>query len=296
MARTAPLCSGVLDFSRIAVTMRPMLRDVRCRSQEKRPRRRARRCIGSLALLAMGVVACSSDPNDGRGLLRRTAADAPTVVWSFVDRPAADQLLECVAGLEAVAVAVDLRDVPRMEIRREDGSPVALWFDDASFVQGSLVGANATEWVRADRRDSETVAKLEAALGTSLSSWVFSDQLPPSPRRVVDSSLQLADRVEVLSSFAPSVSTVQVIIGQDRVAELDGTQPTDYPTLTLTIDDNALTSVAARPPGEEESFGFRWEYEAAVPSVPDAPSDWDDAATITIRATGNRDRQCAIGP
>jgi hypothetical protein len=224
-------------------------------------------------------------------------AGGPGDAWSFVDRPDAEQLLECVAGLEAVAVSVDLRGATRMGVGREDGDDVALWFEEASYVRGAELGADAIGWVRVNREDAETARQVEAALGQSLSSWVFAEQAPPAPRAIVDSALEFAGRVEVLPASEPvSAMTVRVTIDEARVAELAETDAAAYPMLTFTVADGALTAVAAHSSAEPDSFGFRWEYDPTERVVDDVPTDWVDASTITITRPNDQGRTCEIGP
>ena len=255
------------------------------------------RSIGTAVLAVTLLPSCAADGSDGPDLLRRAAANGTADAWTFVDRPDAEQLLECVAGLEAVAVTVDLRGATRMSIGREDGADVALWFEEASYVRGDDLGASETSWVRVDREDSETVRQVESALGPSLSSWVLAEQPPPSPRAIVDSALEFADQVEVLrTSESDDATTVRVTIDEGRVAELADTQAAGYPMLTFTVDDEALTAVAAHSAEEPDSFGFRWEYELTARVVDDVPPDWADASTITITTPDQQGRTCEIGP
>lgn len=240
---------------------------------------------------------CAADVSDGPDLLRRAAANGTASAWSFVDRPDAEQLLECVAGLEAVAVTVDLRGATRMSIGREEGADVALWFEEASYVRGADLGTPDTPWVRVDREDSETVRQVESALGLSLSSWVLAEQPPPSPRAIVDSALEFADQVEVLrTSESGEATTVRVTIDEGRVAALADTPAAGYPMLTFTVDDEALTAVAAHSAEDPDSFGFRWDYELTAPVVDDVPTDWAEASTVPITAPDQQGRTCEIGP
>jgi hypothetical protein len=217
--------------------------------------------------------------------------------WTFVDRPDAEQLLECVAGLEAVAVSVDLRGPTRMSIGRVDGADVALWFEEASYVRGADLGVSEVRWVRVDRDDAETVRLAEAALGVALSSWVFAEQPPPAPGAIVDSALEFADQVEVLPASEPDATTsVLVTIDEGRVAEVADTQAASYPMLTFTVDDEALTAVAAHSAEDPDSFGFRWEFDPTAPVVADVPTDWVDASTITITTPNQQGSTCEIGP
>ena len=61
------------------------------------------------------------------------------------------------------------------------------------------------------------------------------------------------------------------------------TQAAGYPMLTFTVDDQALTAVAAQSAEDPDSFGFRWEYDPTAPVVADVPTDWADASTICGR-------------
>lgn len=256
-----------------------------------------RRIIGAAVLAVTLLPSCAADGSDGPALLRRAAANGTADAWTFVDRPDAEQLLECVAGFEAVAVSVDLRGPTRMAIGRETGGDVALWFEDASYVRGADLGASEVRWVRVDRDDAEAVRQAEAALGVSLSSWVFAEQPPPAAQAIVASALEFADQVEVLSTSEPgAATTVRVAIDEGRVAALAETQAAGYPMLTFIIADEALTAVAAYSAEDPDSFGFRWEYDPTVPVVADVPTDWADASTITISTPNQQGRTCEIGP
>ncbi len=109
------------------------------------------RSIGAAVLAVTLLLSCAADGSDASDLLRRAASSGTADAWTFVDRPDAEQLVECVAGLEAVVVAVDLRGAKRMSIGREHGAHVALWFEEASYVRGAELGASETSWVRVDR-------------------------------------------------------------------------------------------------------------------------------------------------
>jgi len=255
------------------------------------------RSIGAAVLAVTLLLSCAADGSDGPDLLRRAAANGTADAWTFVDRPDAEQLLECVAGLEAVAVTVDLRGATRMSIGREEGADVALWFEEASYVRGDDLGASEVRWARVDREDAETVRQVESALGPSLSSWVLAEQPPPSPRAIVDSALEFADQVEVLrTSESEDATTVRVTIDEGRVAALADTQAAGYPMLTFTVDDEALTAVAAHSAEDPDSFGFRWEYELTAPVVDDVPTDWVEASMVPITAPDQQGRTCEIGP
>jgi hypothetical protein len=247
-------------------------------------------------LAVVALSACSAGGGDGSDLLRRAAATAPADSWTFLDRPDAEQLLECVAGLEVVAVSVDLRGAIRMSIGRQGGDDVAMWFEEDSYVRGAALGAPAAQWVRVDREDTRTVRQVEAALGPSLSSWVLAEQPPPAPRAIVDSAIEFADRVEVLAASDPGSTAVRVTIDEDRVDDLAEPQDAAYPMLTFTVTDGELTAVAAHSAAESDSFGFRWEYDPTGPVVDGAPTDWVDASEITITRPDNQGRTCEIGP
>ncbi len=139
--------------------------------------------------------------------------------------------------------------------------------------------------------------QLELALGPSLSSWVLAEQPPRSPRAIVDSALEFADHVEVLRiSGSDEATTVHVAIDEGRVAELADTPAVGYPMLTLTVENQALTTVAAHSAEDPDSFGFRWEYGLSARVVDDEPTDWADASTIAITTTDQQGRTCEIGP
>lgn len=242
------------------------------------------------------LAACTAAGSDGSDVLRRAAADAPAEAWTFIDRPDAEQLLQCVAGFEAVRVSVDLTGRPRMSIGRPDGDEIAMWFEDASYVHGVAVGAPDIRWVRIDRADRSLTAQIETALGSSLAAWVLAEQPPPAPGAIVESALEFAAHVEVRAQRNPGSTTVEVTIDEQRTADVAGTDPAGYPTLSFLIADGALTTIAAHSATDPDSFGFRWEYQPTGLVVADEPTNSVDAGTIAITAPNQRGRTCEIGP
>lgn len=98
------------------------------------------------------------------------------------------------------------------------------------------------------------------------------------------------------TSESDDATTVRVTIDEGRVAELADMQVAGYPMLTFTVDDEALTAVAAHSAEDPDSFGFRWEYELTASVVDDVPPDWVDASTIAITTPDQLGRTCEIGP
>ena len=249
------------------------------------------------ALALTVFVGCGSGDRSGATILRDAGESAPAERWAFVDRPDAEQLLACVAGFQKVAVAVDRAGTGRMAIGNGDAAgPLAIWAADASYVRSSALGRDNTDWVRIDRDDEQTVRQVEAALGLSLSAWVLAAQPPPAPNDLVASALEFAADVELVPTPESEAATIRVTIDESRVADLAGTEAAGYPLLTFTVVDGTLTTVAAQAGAEPDSFGFRWEYDRAIPVVADVPSDWLDARTIPISKPPSAGQSCEIGP
>ena len=208
------------------------------------------------------------------------------------------RLLECVAGVEEVVVAVDRRDVPGMSIGREGrDETTALWFEDGSFVRRSEFDHAEPGWVRIDRDDADDRELVEDALGPSLAAYVLAARLPPSPADLVASAIEFAADIEVIEPPAEDLSNeVSVAIDEQRVAQLAGTGAAGYPKLTFALDEGSVAAVSARSDADPDSFGFRWEYRDEAAVVPDGPEDWVEAREVAVARVGQRELTCELGP
>jgi hypothetical protein len=229
--------------------------------------------------------------------LRAAGTTAPADGWGFVDRSDAEQLLKCVAGVEPVRVAVD-RVASRMSIGEDDGAGwVAVWTPQWSYVSSSALGVEGDEWVRVDRDDSDAVRAIEDVLGQSMAAYVFADGLPPSPSALIESALEFAADIDVVEPTVGSTRNVRVVVDEGRIAEVIDESITGFPRLTFTIDGDDVVAVAARDggAGDDESFGFRWEFEPTPPSGAAVPVVWRDLDAVEVRPV-DRATSCEIGP
>jgi hypothetical protein len=250
------------------------------------------------ALVAAGWFAGCGSVDDAEDVLRDAGASAPAETWGFVDRSDAEQLLECVAGVESVRVVVD-RVASRVSIGDVDGDAwVALWTPQWSYVAPSALGLDGGEWVRVDRDDSVAVRTIEDALGLSMAAYVFAVDLPPSPSALVESALEFAAEVEFVEPAVGAARDVRVVVDEARIAEVADASVTGFPSLTFTIDgDDDLVSVAARGGGGgEESFGFRWEFDSAPPPAGEVPARWRALDDVEVRPVDRSVPSCRIGP
>jgi hypothetical protein len=228
--------------------------------------------------------------------LRAAGTTAPADGWGFVDRSGAEQLLECVAGVESVRVAVD-RVESQMSIGEVDGAGwVAVWTPQWSYVSSSALGVEGDEWVRVDRDDGDAVRAIKDAVGQSIAAYVFADGLPPSPSALIESALEFAADIDFVEPTVGSARDVRVVVDEARIAEVAEASITGFPSLTFTIDGDDVVAVAARDggAGDDESFGFRWEFEPTPPGAA-VPVVWRDLDAVEVRPV-DRATSCEIGP
>ena len=253
------------------------------------------RAVAVIATLVVGGCA-SSEPSARAALAEAARADYPDR-YVMVDRPDATALTQCLGVAEKLVVSIDeARDV--MAVRRErDLEPVAFWTAEASFVQASLLAAGSG-WLRIDRDvPVRTRAELEALLGGALSGYVFAADVVPGPSSTAQSVLALVgDTRRDESASGELIVTVEV---DGSVAEVDGLDGESVPVLEFTIADGRITAIAARlPSGDEESFGYVWEYdwsaEPAIIVLPDEATPIEQVAGALGRDDPG-DVDCGVG-
>lgn len=254
--------------------------------------RSARRAaaLSAFAVAALLVVGCGVA--SGRTALERAASADHPARFVFVDRPDAASLMECLGAAETLVVTVDT-ERNAMAVRREDETnPVVVWTADASFVDASLL-TSGVGWVRVGRDlAGPTRAEVEAAVGSSLSGWVFAERIAPDPMTVARSALAVASDIsETVSSSGDVTVSVEV--------DVEGLDVGPIPDLQFTVVDGRIASIGARLPSDgEDSFGFVWEYDPRtdVAGV-EPPLDATDVAAIASTiGTGNRGEiGCALG-
>lgn len=262
-----------------------------------------RRCVAFrsrvvvAALVAAGWFAGCGSGDDAGDVLRDAGVSAPAETWGFVDRSDAEQLLECVAGVESVRVVVD-RVASRMSIGDVDGDAwVAVWTPRWSYVAPNALGVDGVEWVRVDRADSVAVRTVEDALGLSMAAYVFADDRPPSPSALIESALEFAAEVEFVEPAMGGAREVRVVVDDARIAEVSDASVAGFPGLTFTIDGDDVVSVAARTGGGgEESFGFRWEFDSSPPPAGEVPATWRALDDVEVRRVDGPVPTCQIGP
>lgn len=248
-----------------------------------------------LAAAALMVVGCGA-PSARTALERAASADHPAR-FVFVDRPDAASLMECLGAAETLVVTVDT-ERNAMAVRRQDETnPVVVWTADASFVDASLL-TSGVGWVRVGRDlAGPTRAEVEAAVGSSLSGWVFAERIAPDPVTVARSALAVASDIsETVSSSGDVTVSVEV---DESVGDMEGLDVGPIPDLQFTVVNGRITAIGARmASGDEDSFGFVWEYDPRtdVAGV-EPPLDATDVAAIASTiGTGNRGEiGCALG-
>ena len=147
-----------------------------------------------------------------------------------------------------------------MAVRREDEtSPVVVWTAQASFVDARLL-TGESGWGRVGRDMAEPArTDVEAAVGSSLSGYVFAARVAPDPVSLARSVLAVASDITQSESSSGELTVSVVVDGS--VGELEGLEAGSIPDLRFRIVDGRIASVGARlPSGEEDSFGFVWEY------------------------------------
>ena len=259
--------------------------------------RSARRAaaLSAFAVAALLVVGCGVA--SGRTALERAASADHPARFAFVDRPDAASLMECLGAAETLVVTVDT-ERNAMAVRRQDETnPVVVWTADASFVDASLL-TSGVGWVRVGRDlAGPTRAEVEAAVGSSLSGWVFAERIAPDPMTVARSALAVASDIsETVSSSGDVTVSVEV---DESVGDVKGLDVGPIPDLQFTVVDGRIASIGARLPSDgEDSFGFVWEYDPRtdVAGV-EPPLDATDVAAIASTiGTGNRGEiGCALG-
>ncbi len=259
--------------------------------------RGARRAVAAVAFAAAAllIVGCGT-PSARTALERAASADHPAR-FVFVDRPDAASLMECLGAAETLVVTVDT-ERNAMAVRRQDETnPVVVWTADASFVDASLL-ASGVGWVRVGRDlAGPTRAEVEAAVGSSLSGWVFAQRIAPDPVTVARSALAVASDIsETVSSTGDVTVSVEV---DESVGDVEGLDVGPIPDLQFTVVNGRITAIGARMPSEDEdSFGFVWEYDqrTEVAAVEPPLSATDVSAIAATIGTGNRGEiGCTLG-
>ena len=252
--------------------------------------------LAGFAAATMLAVGCGSGSTRA-ALDRATSSDDPAR-FEFVDRPDAASLMECLGAAETLAVTVDT-ERNTMAVRREDETnPVVIWTAEASFVDAALLTAS-NGWIRVDHDLTEpTRSDVEAAVGPSLAGYVFADHVAPGPVAVARSVLAVASDITE-SESSPGEVTVSVKI-DGSAGELEGLDGGPVPSLRFRLVDGRIAAIGARlPAGEEESFGFVWEYSASadVPEVapPLVATEVADVAAL-VGSGDRRPPDCAMTP
>lgn len=204
----------------------------------------------------------------------------------------------CLGAAETLHVTVDT-ERNMMAVRREgENDPVVIWTGEASFVDAGLM-TSTNGWIRVDHDVAEpTRSDVEAAVGTSLAGYVFADQVPPGPAAVARSVLAVASDITE-SESVPGEVTVSVKI-DGSAGKLDGLDGGPVPNLRFRLVDGRIAAIGARlPAGEEESFGFVWEYTPStdVPEVtpPLVATEVADVADL-VGSGDRRPPDCAMSP
>ena len=248
---------------------------------------RIRRRCGRWAIV--GVVAlvggCDQAPRDDAAVLESLTPVSTVTAWSFVDRPDAEQLLACVAGIAPVFVSVTRDDPARMVIDDSaSGAPIAIWTVDATFVRSDEVGVTGTDWVLVDRSDAAVVEPIRDILGPALADWAFSDALPAAPGELVAAVVESAEILEVTPPLGVSGRVFEAAVSDDDAPAENGPGGVVVPVLTITIVDGRIDTIAARPARDSTEFGFRWEFEPTTSAPAAPPDDWRviDASDIAV--------------
>lgn len=250
----------------------------------------------AIALAVVSVAGCSSGMASGSAVLRSAVQNSAVSTWTYVDRPDAEQLRACVAGYEAVVVAVDRGEQPRMTIGRDDGNgPVAVWSPDASFVRRAELDGTDDGWVRVARSDASELEGVQAALGPTMSEYVFAESLPPSPSDLAASALASTSGVELLTESLDE--SLQLVRAEIDPEQLDGSATAGTLRTVLivdfTIDGTTIEEVSVRD--DSDSYGFRWEFVDDSAAVADVPTRWSDIDALELDPGSVRE-SCSIGP
>ena len=92
-----------------------------------------------------------------------------------------------------------------------------------------------------------------------MSGYVFAARVAPDPVSLARSVLAVASDITQSESSSGELTVSVVVDGS--VGELEGLEAGSIPDLRFRIVDGRIASVGARlPSGEEDSFGFVWEY------------------------------------
>ena len=213
--------------------------------------------IAGVTTVAMLPIGCG--PTSPRSTLVGASSSDYPPRFEFVDRPDAASLMECLGAAETLVVTVDTEQ-DAMAVRREDEtSPVVVWTAQASFVDARLL-TGESGCVRVGRDMAEPArTDVEAAVGSSLSGYVFAARVAPDPVSLARSVLAVASDITQSESSSGELTVSVVVDGS--VGELEGLEAGSIPDLRFRIVDGRIASVGARlPSGEEDSFGFVWEY------------------------------------
>lgn len=250
----------------------------------------------TMALAVVALAGCSSGTSSGSAVLRSAAPNAAASTWTYVDRPDAEQLQACTAGYEALVVAVDRREQPRMTVGRDhDTGPIAVWSPDASYVRRAELDGTGDGWVRVERSDAATRERVETALGPSLSEYVFAESLPPSPSDLLTSALASASGIELVTeSVGESRRLVRARIDDETLDEA-ATDGSHRPVLIVDflIDSTTIAAISVRD--DSDSYGFRWELVDDPAVVADIPPRWSNIDTVELEPDFARE-SCTIGP
>ena len=259
--------------------------------------RGARRAPVAVAFSVAALLVVGCGERSARTALERAASSGDEPRFVFIDRPDAASLMECLGAAETLVVTVDT-ERNAMAVRREgELDPVVVWTAAASFVDASLL-TSGRGWIRIERDLVDSIrSDVEAAVGASVSGYVFAERLAPSAAAVARSALAVAgDVVETRSSTDSVTVAVEVDGTVGGVAELD---EGSIPSLSFTIVDGRIASIGARLPSDgEDSFGFVWDYDRRADVVPVEPplTATDVAAIASTIGTGNRGEiGCALG-
>ena len=181
--------------------------------------RRARRAPAAVAFAVAALLVVGCGVASGRTALERAASADHPARFVFVDRPDAASLMECLGAAETLVVTVDT-ERNAMAVRRQDETnPVVVWTADASFVDASLL-TSGVGWVRVGRDlAGPTRAEVEAAVGSSLSGWVFAERIAPDPMTISDFGISAGFMAsKYVQMFCPSGAMPGRVRGRAPVA------------------------------------------------------------------------------
>lgn len=241
-------------------------------------------CVSSSC--GTGEDAVARAPDEVRDLIAQVETTPAQPSYRFSYQPISALFMACLSGVEDIDVVVDAdARAVRFESRQRTGAIYSL--DGFVLIDRALLDGTQlqTRFAAVDLGPAplpETLARLDAALGTALANQLAAGGWPTHPKDVVAALVSTASSISLTE---PQSRTIRIVLDPDRYADKVGSPTAQSsagppPIVEATVnEDGSVDRIAVRladpddpglVPAESDGYALDFDYStAATVEVPD---------------------------